>query len=313
MELLTPLLMTHILGLFPSSHLHALVCSSGSRGYHPMKEMLQNGVPGNTLLIESCDLRTIDDSNMTEKNMDEEDAPPPHCSYVYTFDGNGYTDNFEDLPLCIQEGITHHVAVVTNMRTIPRALLSSFEMNYTTLTTIDISQLSKVTRIEGRFLAGCSSLTSIDLSPLSQVTEMGPSFLAGCSGLKEIDLQPLSHLIVIQRSFLSGCTGLKKVDLSPFSQVTKIEASFLASCTGVKEIDLSTLTQVTQVGNFFLTRCTGLTSIDLTPLSNVSEVEGYFLCECDGLRVIDLSPLTRLRDIPDGSGPNIILPSHLKN
>jgi hypothetical protein len=57
MEQLTPLLLTHIWSLLPAPTHHAYVCSAGSLGYHALKEMLQNGVPGSTLLIESGDLR----------------------------------------------------------------------------------------------------------------------------------------------------------------------------------------------------------------------------------------------------------------
>ena len=129
--MLTPLLMTHILGLLPSSLLHALVSSSGSHGYFPLKEMLQNGVPGRTLLLESCDLRTIDSGSAT-----------PHCCYVYTFDQDGGNPNFDEVSEYIPKGVTH-VNVLSNMRTIPRGLLA----NCTTLETIDLSQLSQAAEI----------------------------------------------------------------------------------------------------------------------------------------------------------------------
>eukprot|EP00658_Telonema_sp_P-2_P031479 TRINITY_DN23545_c0_g1_i2.p1 TRINITY_DN23545_c0_g1~~TRINITY_DN23545_c0_g1_i2.p1 ORF type:complete len:102 (-),score=22.42 TRINITY_DN23545_c0_g1_i2:56-361(-) len=40
----------------PLARHHSLVCSAGSKGYCAVKEMLQNGNPGHTLLIESDDL-----------------------------------------------------------------------------------------------------------------------------------------------------------------------------------------------------------------------------------------------------------------
>ena len=54
----------------PTNDPHVYVCieafaflstslSAGSQGYHALKEMLQNGVPGNTILVESDDLRDV--------------------------------------------------------------------------------------------------------------------------------------------------------------------------------------------------------------------------------------------------------------
>ena len=59
----TVLMMTHVLRNLPTAQHNAWVCSSGSRGYCATKEMLQNGIPGHTLLIESGDLGDVDASS----------------------------------------------------------------------------------------------------------------------------------------------------------------------------------------------------------------------------------------------------------
>ena len=51
------------------------------------------------------------------------------------------------------------------------------------LTRLDLSAVSFVTRIGDRFLEECTSLTSIDLSGLSNVTRIGSYFLDGCTSL----------------------------------------------------------------------------------------------------------------------------------
>eukprot|EP00658_Telonema_sp_P-2_P064402 TRINITY_DN53370_c0_g1_i1.p1 TRINITY_DN53370_c0_g1~~TRINITY_DN53370_c0_g1_i1.p1 ORF type:complete len:127 (+),score=31.57 TRINITY_DN53370_c0_g1_i1:274-654(+) len=58
------LMLTYVIHTFPTSTHHAYVCSAGSKGYHALKEMLQNGRPGNTLLLESGDLRDVGSSNL---------------------------------------------------------------------------------------------------------------------------------------------------------------------------------------------------------------------------------------------------------
>ena len=56
-------MLTHVLRNLPPAIHHAWVCSSGSRGYCAVKEMLQNGSPGITLLLENDDLRDVDASS----------------------------------------------------------------------------------------------------------------------------------------------------------------------------------------------------------------------------------------------------------
>jgi hypothetical protein len=84
----TVLMMTHPLRYLPLAHHHAAICSAGSKGYCAVKEMLQSGVPGHTLLIESGDLRTVESSSK-------------ECCLVYSCSGDdvasrSYCDHFPE-------------------------------------------------------------------------------------------------------------------------------------------------------------------------------------------------------------------------
>ncbi|CAO4835588.1 MAG: hypothetical protein CNLJKLNK_00470 [Holosporales bacterium] len=157
-----------------------------------------------------------------------------------------------------------------------------------------------VTHIGGSFLWGCTALRKIDLSPLKGITELPFHFLLDCTGLTEIDLSPLAHLKIIKGGFLRGCTGLTAIDLSFFAQITKIGSEFLRGCTGLTAIDLSPLAGVKSVDMEFLSDCTGLTAIDLSPLAGVKSVDMGFLRRCTSLTAIDLSPLVKLKEVDLG-------------
>ena len=58
-EQLSPLLITAAIQRLITAKHYAYVCSSGPFGYHAFKEMLQNGVRGSILLLESQDLGTL--------------------------------------------------------------------------------------------------------------------------------------------------------------------------------------------------------------------------------------------------------------
>ena len=65
-EHITVLMMTYVLSILPTAQQNTWVCSAGSKGYCAVEEMLQNGIPGHTLLIESGDLRVVDASRDVE-------------------------------------------------------------------------------------------------------------------------------------------------------------------------------------------------------------------------------------------------------
>ena len=145
----------------------------------------------------------------------------------------------------------------------------------TSLTRLDLSAESIVTRIGTGFLADCTSLTSIDLSGLSNVTQVGEHFLWSCSSLTTLDLPALSNVAQINYNFLYGCTSLTNIDLSPLNNVTQVGAHFLQNCTSLTTLDLSAFSNVAQISTafrgmtYFASNCTSLTSIYLSGCSSV--------------------------------------------
>ena len=109
-----------------------------------------------------------------------------------------------------------------------------------TLTSLDLSAESVVTRIEYSFLAQCTSLTSIDLSGLIHVTKISSCFLYRCTALRTLDLTPFSNVTQLGDCFLEGCSSLCTLDLSSLSSVTDIDPfGFLAGCTSLESIYLT--------------------------------------------------------------------------
>jgi hypothetical protein len=180
--------------------------------YHAFKEMLQNGVPGSNLLIESGDMRDVVDGRV------------PAWFVIVTSSESEYP---------IDDSITH-VRVIGTIHVLYDGLL----MGCSGLTRIDLSPLSQVTKVGFYFLSGCSGLTSIDLGPLKNVTEVGHAFLQGCSRLTGIDLSPLSNVTKVG-SFFLAFTGLTGIDLNPLSKVTEVGSCLLEGCAGIAIADLA--------------------------------------------------------------------------
>ena len=264
------LMMTHVLRNLPTAQQNAWVCSSGSKGYCATKEMLQNGIPGHTLLVESGDLRDVGVSN--EEGCLLIFCKPKEPS-VFAFP--------QRIPTTVE-----HITVYGNVNSTPCILLK----DWAGLTTLDLGPLSQVKKIHMGFLKGCSGLTALDLSPLSQISVVPEVFLAGCTGLTTLDLSPLSQVTQVQGHFLAGCTGLTALDLSPLSQITWVLKGFLAGCSGLTTLDLGPLSQLTEVQEGLLAGCTGLTALDLGPLSAVRKVESRFLEGCTGVDAVDHPP-----------------------
>ena len=243
----TVLMLTHVLHNLPTARHNAWLCSSGSKGYCAVKEMLQNGIPGHTILIESGDLREVDascdvagcclltyclDVDGDEEDSDYDDGDEEDSDYdnIYRED---YFDDDDDEEQGIRNPIPctdKHVVVYSNSTKNP---------------------------IPSHLLKGCSGL---DLSPLSHVTQVQVGFLARCTELKTLDLSPLSQVRKVPAGFLWECFDLAVLDLSPLSQVTEVQAGFLARCCSLTALDLSPLSRVRKVQNGFLFGCSGLLS-----------------------------------------------------
>ena len=228
------LMLTDVVSYLPSARHLSLVCSAGSYGYHALKEMMRNGKVGKTLLLESEDLRDVEDASNV-------------CSLLYIFNAGRDVGKLESYHAAIPITVTHiHACWDTPM--VPPNYFNACKR----LTTIRLEPLSHFTQISWAFLSGCSGLATLDLSPLSQVTSLEWSFLQGCSGLSTIDLTPLSQVTSIEGSFLEGCTGLTSIDLSPLSNLKQVERSFLQGCTGLTSVDLTPFSRVKVVQWAFL-------------------------------------------------------------
>jgi hypothetical protein len=159
------------------------------------------------------------------------------------------------------------------------------------LTNIDLSGLSSITQIGDYFLSFCKSLINLDLSGLSNVTQIGNDFLFNCVSLTEIkNLKHLSNLTEITDNFLYYCINLKNIDLLGLSSVSKIGHNFLSYCKNLEKINLSALSNVTQIGKMFLLYCENLTNIDLSGLYNLTKIGHRFLYSCVRLQKIQILP-----------------------
>ena len=287
------LMLTHVVSCLPTARHMSLMCSSGPQGYDALKEMMNNGMPGRTLLFESDDLHAVDSS-------------AANCCLVYVYNTTDELEGAQNFRECLSPSITQ-VTVFWDTPSPPSYLLAYCEE----LQSVILSPL---------------------LVPLS-VPVILCSFLEGCTGLKEIDLTPLSGVVEVGESFLEGCTGLVAIDLKPLSQLEVAHACFLGGCSGLKSIDFSPLSEVKFIDTFFMSGCTGITSVDLTPFSkNLVVLSSSFLSGCPNLKKLDLSSLTQLNRLPydirdrlrggkskssGGRGGDdrclILLPRHLEN
>ena len=149
-----------------------------------MKDMLQNGILGHTLLIESGDLRN------------GKTSPGGGCCLVYNFSKKPPANEY-NYKAHIPSGI-RHITVYSNSVSLPPSFLRD-----TGVKSIDLGPLSQVVEeVQRDFLIGCTSLAMLDLSPLSRLTKVHAYFLGECTGLSEIDLSPLSQVVEVEECFL---------------------------------------------------------------------------------------------------------------
>ena len=170
-------------------------------------------------------------------------------------------------------------------------------LHWASMTRLDLSAVSTVTRIESYFLSECPNLTSVDLSSFNSLTHVGDGFLHECEGLTSVDLSSFTSLTDIGGCFLLHCTSLTSVDLSSFTNVTHVREEFLRGCTSLTSVDLSSFTSLTHVGNYFLADCYSLTSLDLSSLNSLTHIEDGFLYCCSELSSLNLSSLNSVQHI----------------
>ena len=107
------------------------------------------------------------------------------------------------------------------------------------ITRLDLSAVSTVTRIESHFLAGCRNLTSVDLSSLSSLEHIEEDFLKNCTKLTSLDLPSLNNLEHIGDNFLYNCASLTSLDLSSLENVIHIGQRPFRECASLETIRLS--------------------------------------------------------------------------
>ena len=253
---------------------YTYITSAGSRGYCAFKEMLQNGILGHAMMVESHDLTTVDKSTIAT-NCTSSDGDDDALNNIVVFrivkDAEKSDGQEVFVPFHMPPGVAH-LKVYTN-HDLPREFLAGFKQ----LKTIDFSALPHLTELSDGFLSDCSGLETLDLSPFSHVTRLHDS--------AEWDDGDSAD----RRTFLARCTSLKTLDLAPFSNIKYLTAGFLRGCTGLETIDLHPLSNIQYVATF-LEGCTGLTALDLSPLTKLVSLDLYeFLQGCPSLKHITLS------------------------
>jgi len=121
------LMLSHICRYLPTARHQACVCSAGSKGYCATKDMLQSGIPGHTLLIESKDLRDVGSSEAGDES----------CCLVGTT---------SEEPLALGNRIpatVKHVTVFFNGTCLPPSLLCN-----SSIVSVDLGSLSHVQSIQ---------------------------------------------------------------------------------------------------------------------------------------------------------------------
>ena len=166
----------------------------------------------------------------------------------------------------------------------------------TNLTAVDLCCFNSLTHVEYGFLQYCGSLTALDLSSFNSLARVGDDFLMGCEGLTSFDVS-FNSLTHVGCTFLRECSSLTSVDLSSCKNVTHIDDGFLMGCTSLTALDLSSFSSLECVNQLFLRECTSLTSLDLSSLRSLKRIDGEFLKGCTSLTALDLSSLSSLEHI----------------
>jgi hypothetical protein len=174
------------------------------------------------------------------------------------------------------------------------------------ITSIDLSALRHLVRVDDGFGAQCDGLVVVCLPPT--VTTIGHNFLYGCRGLAAVlDLRPLGALRSIGNAFAEGST-LPELRLPP--SVTSIGKAFVSRCARMRSVlDLSHLTTLRAIDDFFARGCA---AVDVRLPPNVSTIGNHFLGGCTSVgAALDLSHMTQLHTIGDNfadSIPVVVLP-----
>ena len=108
------------------------IAAAGSHGYGALKEMLQNGIPGNTTMIESHDVQKMGD--VDDGDVHDENIRSVRGRYFF---GLVSTDICASIDTLNDDDGIQHLTVYSNEYRLPRDFLSYL----TGLTTVDLSPL----------------------------------------------------------------------------------------------------------------------------------------------------------------------------
>ena len=172
------------------------------------------------------------------------------------------------------------------------------------LTTVDFSYAGdrfgtgKFGGILSSAFNGCTSLTSVNLTGCSEITKMWTSIFQDCTSLTSIDLSPCTKLKNIGTHAFGGCSALENVNLTGCTAIETIELEAFVDCESLESIDLSPLTNLTVIEGSVFRGCKNLRNVNLTGLER-ADIRTALFEGCVSLKTIDLSPLTAIKNIPE--------------
>ena len=185
---------------------------------------------------------------------------------------------------------TYKVTIGANGRIVANYNMSSYFLNFSNLTSIDLSYLdtSLVTDMSMMF-CGSTNLTTLDLSSFdtANVTTMHYMFCNNIIFGTPMNLTKITFgeefntsKVISMTGMFGGCTKLTELDLSFFNttNVTNM-AQMFAHCNSLSTLNLSNFNtlKVTDISSMFQ-NCYALTELDLTSFdtSNVTNYSNMF-------------------------------------
>ena len=159
----------------------------------------------------------------------------------------------------------------------------------TGLTSVDLSDCTKLEVIYRRAFEGCTNLTSVDLSGCIKFRTLGGiggSAFSGCTSLTSVDLSGCTEFLTISSKAFKDCTSLTSVDLSGCIKFSYIEDSAFSGCTGLTEIRLPA--SLSEIFDSAFSGCIGLTSVDMSGCTSLTEFAASAFKDCTGLTEIKL-------------------------
>ena len=170
----------------------------------------------------------------------------------------------------------------------------------TGLTTLDLSDYSKLTTIDKMAFRSNENLTKVVLP--DQMTVLGNSLFNGCTKLSSVHLP--DSLTAIGDELFDGCTALTKIEIP--DSVETIGTKSTAYCfrkTGITEFTIPANVKIIQ-GIF--TDCTHLTTVKLH--AGVTEIVGSAFSGCTALKSVYVPSGEEGEVAPNGA----ILPNSIK-